>query len=807
MFKFQAAVLIFMVMICGYTKLPAQTLERISGKLAQYGDQNVRSSLFVHFDKNVYTNNDQVWFTAYLLKSVTALSDYHTLYVSLVNNIDSTIVLQEKFLIDGGFAFGDMILPDSLPTGSYRFVVNTNIQVDGRIDGEFVQPVTIKSNTKNLLTPTISIFKAPDNQTGGGTAIVKVLTSDYRFVENADVTYTIGERKIIRKGRAKTNAIGELLIDYPATNVESDNNLLMVSVRKDHQLRQLKLELPVLGQQKYKVDFFPEGGYLVQGLTSRVGFEVKDFAYTPVETNAVLYEGDQAIDTIQTNDAGLGFFSFIPSIEHKYMLRLMTNGQDEYQFDLPEMLKEGVVVNAKDVIADNNLRVRLQASSDRKVHIVVHDYRNVLLHSEMSLKRNLVQQLRIELDSVPAGLHALTLLDHNFKPLAERIFFAHYNQLNRLQIKTDKENYLTRDSVKLNLQAVVKGQVLTGGLVSISCTQAGRFAPENNLNIVDYTFLEQLVKLPTHAMGMKLSDRDYLNEVLLIKGWRRFKWPRGEQDTLNNKGVVTSAEVTGQVYKGKHKLKAPVELTAIAGRNVNVLRTDATGGFRIPFTNLIEPDGKTGVWLKVAAKNPALYAVVLKDPVEDLNSQLQRRGYEAPTAKRLQFLDQYDLKDPKGNNLKEVVIKYKKDNEFSFWRYEHVNACGDYVCKNMILNCMNHFGDAQNKPPKNNSRYRTNDGDFTFYSGCLERKKDPDFSILKGIKLAKEFYKFDISNKEEPINVATIFWDHQRVLDADGKTGLTFNTGDLTGNFKIVVQGITSRGVIYGEKYITIKRP
>jgi uncharacterized protein YfaS (alpha-2-macroglobulin family) len=39
----------------------------------------------------------------------------------------------------------------------------------------------------------------------------------------------------------------------------------------------------------------------------------------------------------------------------------------------------------------------------------------------------------------------------------------------------------------------------------------------------------------------------------------------------------------------------------------------------------------------------------------------------------------------------------------------------------------------------------------------------------------------------------------------NGETSVNFNIGDLTGQFKIIVQGVTDGGVVYGEKEITVK--
>ncbi|RZL53055.1 MAG: hypothetical protein EOO93_21415, partial [Pedobacter sp.] len=95
-------------------KLNAQVnkVDSIANVLERFSLQNKSSTLFIHFDKNVYTNNDQVWFTGYLLKTITDISNYNTLYLSLVNNADSAVVLQQKFLIDDGFVLGSLTLPD-----------------------------------------------------------------------------------------------------------------------------------------------------------------------------------------------------------------------------------------------------------------------------------------------------------------------------------------------------------------------------------------------------------------------------------------------------------------------------------------------------------------------------------------------------------------------------------------------------------------------------------------------------------------------------------------------------------------------
>lgn len=800
------ALAIILLMLCCWMKLSAQEVDSLIKVIRQYGNQNATSSIFVHFDKNVYSNNDQVWFTGYLLEGIAPIADYHTLHLALVNNADSSVVLQKKFLIHEGFAFGDLVLPDSLPGGSYRFVVNTNIRVAGFNVSDFIQPITIKSTTKNLLQPSISLFKSLNDQTQNGTMLLKVLTNDNRFVENAEVKYTIGRDSILKRASSKTSVIGELMIDFPANKINAKNNLLSIAIKKENQVKYLKHKLPIINGKKFQISFYPESGYLVNGLFSKVGIEIKDLMGTPLLTTAVLYENDKAIDTVNTNSTGLGFLSIIPNIKFKYSLKVLTGDIEGDHYDLPPILSAGVTMHANNVIAEKDFRLKLQSSFDTQVHVVVHNYTDLYLHSEIALNHGVTQNVRLDLDSVPMGLNAITLLDSDFKPLAERIFFSHYDQTNQLQISTDKDVYGTRDSVRLDIRTITRSKNSLQGLVSISCTQANRFSELNNINIVDYALLErELVNLPANPMGMKITDREYLNNILLVKGWRRYHWPL-LRDSLFAQKEIINEEVSGQIRKGKKNVMLPMELFTIAKSTVHTISSDTTGKFKIPYSNLVTDD-KDDVWVNLNHKNASDYTLEIHDPAEELKKNIRAQHYEEVVANLSKPIIIQAFTDPRGINLKEVVIRSDKGEKIDFANNGYMNNCGDYVCPNNILNCVNHFGNSENKSPKEGGQYRNQNGGITIYHGCAERKKDANISILRGIKLGKEFYKFELDNKDEPINMSTIFWDYQQVLDSEGKARLNFTTGDLTGRLKIVVQGVTVNGPIYGEHYITIKRP
>ena len=77
-------------------------------KITLYSKAHPSACLFVHSDKTVYTNNEEIWFSAYLLKtSSLALEDHNVLSVAVIAEGDRKVYLQEKFAIEQGVEFGE----------------------------------------------------------------------------------------------------------------------------------------------------------------------------------------------------------------------------------------------------------------------------------------------------------------------------------------------------------------------------------------------------------------------------------------------------------------------------------------------------------------------------------------------------------------------------------------------------------------------------------------------------------------------------------------------------------------------------
>jgi hypothetical protein len=125
------------------------------------------------------------------------------------------------------------------------------------------------------------------------------------------------------------------------------------------------------------------------------------------------------------------------------------------------------------------------------------------------------------------------------------------------------------------------------------------------------------------------------------------------------------------------------------------------------------------------------------------------------------------------------------------------------VCTYNILNCPNHIGDPKNREPIAGQTYLVN-GKQTLYPGCSVEKTQ-GYTVVNGLSIAKEFYVSDYKQPEEPAYFSTLYWNYLNKIEKNKTTAVEFYTGDITGKFKIIVQGISKGDFIYQEQLIEIK--
>ena len=807
-----------------YCQQDEKVVDSIEKKIAGYALQKPSSLLFVHFDKNVYTNNESVWFTAYLLESNTKAA-HKVLSVALIRDDDRSVLAEGKFVIDKSLAFGNLYLPDSLPTGSYSFVCYTNQLINNYPSALFIQPVTIKTANAASFIANLSLLDSIKPNMDSARVLLQAYTTDVTLVRGAEVTYFIGDRtNPLKTGKLKTDKFGEAKISIPLKLITPANNMLQAEINNGKEIKTFSIKLPV-SKKETVVKFYPEGGNLINGTKNTVGWEVTNNEGEPVMANGVLYADNKALKTIQTNAYGMGKFNFTPINNVHYFVKL-NNAENptDTVYLLPAILPNGPVINISNALTTDTLSIQLNnLQAGAKWIIMVHNYRATFVTDLIGSKGS-VMMLKIPLDEVPKGLATFTLFDTLGRPWAERLFFAHFDRKAVVNISTDSTSYSARQKVSVKFKVTDGVQNPLRSLFSVACVQENRLDVKKMTDIESYTYLRsELASLTfkNKLLGNQADNIAFLEDVLLVKGWRRYKWQDVEAlkatDTIQ---PTASLNVTGITTLNSKALKKPVQLfiakfitTKMSG--IELLDTDSSGRFELTNEKL-ESEGNKALQITVNNKNKQEYTIKVNDAYKEMNKKLAAsllfNHYNISSFS--QTSQGVVLKKEEGaKRLLDVKVTAKKD--VSIFGTRGPNACGDYVCSFGVLNCPNHPFDGYEPVLGQTYTVKSAGGGSVvgkvIYTGCqdlLQENKKEYQAKIDGIYTKKEFYVADFSKSDasDPQYLSTIYWNHSLLTNDNGEADVTFYTSDISGRFKIVVQGITDKDVVYGEKVFDVRK-
>lgn len=287
------------------------TNDLLKKKFENYSVDKKDDHLFLHLDKTLYTNNEQIWFTGYLVNATNTLNNHNFLCVYLCRDGGQEIQLQHRFVMENGISFGSLILPDSIAPGSYNLMAYTNVlNKNNKPIALFKQPITIESITEEPFTAAASLAKTEIKN------FIKIEVNvevDSKEKKKPEVYFL---NKNFKKELIKADSIGKYFITIPNDELEFYTANFLVTVKYKDRIKYLTVNLPKPKDQQTNVMFYPEGGYLINGIVNVVGWEVKSTKGTQINTSAVLYRGNDIVDTLRTEGYGIGRFKIIPNSDY-----------------------------------------------------------------------------------------------------------------------------------------------------------------------------------------------------------------------------------------------------------------------------------------------------------------------------------------------------------------------------------------------------------------------------------------------------------------------------------------------------------
>jgi len=356
-------------------------------------------------------------------------------------------------------------------------------------------------------------------------------------------------------------------------------------------------------QNNFTVDFFPEGGSLLENVASIVGFKAVDSTGNPIDIKGEIYNSDNELVTsfFSAHD-GMGKFQMIPMEGKKYYAKIKTSAGDEMRIDLPKVANLGYSVGFRTFKGKNiislltNEKTLLQ--NPNAALTVVCKSRGVSYFESTQILTQTTFSFELAKESTPEGISQITLFDGNTKPQSERLIYIEKEQDLDVQLSTDKTSYKPYEKATVNVVSKSKVGATKSASFSLSVTDMNGVLEENDFgsNISSYFLMESDIRGKVHNPGYYFDTTnpkrlDHLENLLLTQGWRDFFWktvPKSD-GTINyiaEKGFTIKGKVK-QLLGKKAKVNNNMSLSLMGKKGMQFFNTatDSIGKFK--FENLI----------------------------------------------------------------------------------------------------------------------------------------------------------------------------------------------------------------------------
>jgi hypothetical protein len=327
---------------------------------------------------------------------------------------------------------------------------------------------------------------------------------------------------------------------------------------------------------QYFLDFFPEGGDLVQGVPSRIAFKANDRRGLPVAVAGdILNSKGAKVASFQSAHNGMGDFELTPVAGETYKASWKDPAGKAQQKNLSVAKPRGVVLSVENTMAGIQYSVKRKEGENpafESVQVVAQTQQQMIYRAKVNLTKSAEVKAMIPTENVPAGIVQVTLFTEDNKPLAERIVFVNrqdYYFITDVNVPLKGMTKRDRNVIQVDVPDDIQCNL------SISITDADiNPVQKGEEDIYSGLLLSPDLKGYIHQPGYYFSSEAdsvarHLDLVMMTNGWRRFKWEdilagkfleikHRPEDYITANGKVsglTKSELTNQELTGILTLK------------------------------------------------------------------------------------------------------------------------------------------------------------------------------------------------------------------------------------------------------------
>ncbi len=520
----------------GDTIVPIQTVvERTQLYLDHYPIEKVH----LHFDKPYYSVGDTVWFKGYLTNNLVQYAPSEIMYVEVMNSRDSLMQTLKMPLV-GQTGKGQLVLdPQWFGRDNYRIRAYTKWMANFESEYFFNKIIPVGDVINSKLQTTIAFQDESNDRAARSVAVLQFQDATGNVLANRRVNWeVISNFQSLDRGRIDTDAMGNARITLTANDREAwENGRLFLSVQDS------RGSTPLVADYALKsaffdadVQFFPEGGDLLEGVAKKVAFKVVGTDGKGLDVKGeILDNDDQVVTTFESLHAGMGYFAIYPLEGKSYRARVAFENGRTKEVDLPPTVKQGMnlIFHARD---SNHVQLALvtnesylQQNMGNSYYLMATSNGFLVYGAQATLKAESML-INIPLERLPTGLMQVAVMTDKGVPVSERTIFVENLAPLHIDIALNKTEFVPKEKVELEM-AVTNNDSTFIGVYSMAVVDESKVPYDENdeitilSNFLLTSDLKGYVERPNYYFNRENENRiQALDALMMTQAYKRFSY-------------------------------------------------------------------------------------------------------------------------------------------------------------------------------------------------------------------------------------------------------------------------------------------
>ena len=435
----------------------------------------------------------------------------------------------------------------------------------------------------------------------------------------------------------------------------------------------------------YTIQFFPEGGSLIENVSSVVAFKATDKYGYPFKVKGQIQDlQGNIVSEFESAHDGMGRFVLNPIHGQQYIAEVNTPKDEKIKIELPKVQEYGYVLaivksKGKNIVSIKTNPKTLAKNPNEPISLICSTRGITYFEGAQPLAKTKLSFI-LDDSEFPEGISQITIYDANSKPHSERLIYIEKKNNLNISVSPNKTRYSPEEKVTIEVNAKTKEGTPLLASFSLAATEANNTKPNlDEMNICSYFLMQSDIKGYIHQPGYYFNRSNprrlpHLDLLLLTQGWRNFLW---KQAPSYKNGIKYKVEkdltISGRVQlnfgkKKKEAYKISMMLTSEKGSALDYRTTDPNGRFKFEGISFV---GATTLLLNTKNQKDENKGILYLDSIYNEPATIDYRERPAPPAvkevvnsiKNTIYRKNIEFNIMDTNMLDEVLIKAKKKKE------------------------------------------------------------------------------------------------------------------------------------------------